>query len=103
MTSISPSYYAAGATPSQYVLEGHGFLNIPADAVGLLSDSNNNPTEHRYQQATYRSYTIVVESDNRAVLTYNAAQAVNANTYLGCIVSPDGSVLYWENTTRPLP
>ena len=85
------------------MLVGYGFLLLPNNAVGIISFSNDNPLQFRYTLSAYHTYSILVESDSRAILTFNDSSAVGSNSYLGGIVSHDGSELYWVNNTKPLP
>lgn len=49
------------------------------------------------------TYRITSQSDTSLTLEQNLHFTHNMPTYLGAIVSLDGSVIYWVNDTRPLP
>lgn len=81
---------------------GSGFHGLPGNAVGILSYSNADPLSYRYDINPSRSYRLVVNSDNSLTAYHNEAVEPAADNYLGAIVSPDGSVVYWVNESRPL-
>lgn len=105
VTEISPAYYATFPTSgtSVYRLKGFGFNSIPAGAVGRLSYSNNNPQAYKEDDTGIHSYSIEVVSNNEIIARKNSPTYTVGDTYLGCICSADGSVVYWTNETKPLP
>lgn len=85
------------------MVSGANFLNIQADAVGILSSDNDNPLMFNNNHTSSVTYRIVNQSDNSLTLEQNLHFAHNTPTYLGALVSQDGAVVYWVNDTRPLP
>ena len=104
VSEISPTYYAAGFLSPHFDIKGLYFDLLPADSLGTLSYSNNNPEDYRYDTAASRIFTIDVIDSNHAVLTVSngGPNGYTGNFYLGCIVSADRSQLFWVNDTRPL-
>lgn len=103
MTSINPTYYAANILNSGFVLEGIGFDMIPMDAVGIYSNSNDDPLVFRNSAAAVNLYDIVAKSSTRLEFVCQAPTTNHQANYLGAIVSKDRQSVYWVNNTRPLP
>ena len=59
---ITPAYYAKNVVTGSFNLIGEGFENIPADAVGVWSEFNDDPLYHRYSQSDSVLFTVNVET-----------------------------------------
>jgi hypothetical protein len=68
-----------------------------------MSHDNSNPLEFISNPEPHRKYYIVSKNDRELTLEDHGPFDLQANTYLGCLVSADATTVYWENTTRPLP
>lgn len=100
---ISPAYYAeVTADYAPFEIFGAGFDELPADAVGLLSVDNDKPLMYREISGSRYLQTIIEKSDTRMLMQGFVAHTFS-NIYLGAILSADKSVVYWVNTSRPLP
>ena len=87
-----------------YELEGTGFGRIPMDAVGLSSTNNGNPRQYLNQIGqTDLTFYIESKTNTRMVLRVMEEKSHSLARYLGCIASPDGQEVYWENNSQPLP
>lgn len=100
--SITPTYYAENIGDIQYELTGY-FENLPDDAIGLLSDNNNNPIKYIDDDRKFHLFSIKEKNERRIVMAQQTTGAHTFNSYLGAIVSADRKTIYWENTTRPMP
>ena len=103
MEGVSPTYYAAGATPLEFNVDGTGFGLIPDDAIGIKAYSNDNPLQFKDQTNTQYLYDIVGRTSRRMVLVMESPTVSGVSCYLGAIVSNDRQTVYWVNETRPLP
>lgn len=102
----SPTYHEGHyAEPSYYEfgVYGKGLNLLPDDCVGILATDNDNPLENIESTAADRLEVLVSKTYNSAVFRYASQHWVNANLYLGAIVSADRSTIYWTNTSKPLP
>lgn len=99
---VTPTYYASGQIERTFSLSGSGFLGIPPDAIGVLSNSNDDPLIWLYQAGGFRFATVNV-IDDRQMIVDNEEHAISANVYLGAIVSADKQTIYWRNDSKPLP
>ena len=79
------------------------FDTVPDNAVGIYSVNNDNPLENRFNVSPTRSYSIEEKSYDRMTLKRRSTEPIAGTIYLGGIISPDGSVVYWVNNTKPLP
>lgn len=87
----------------QFELRGKYFDLLPDDAVITLSSNNDLPQEYRYSTGTVNVAEIIEKSSTRLLVKTTYDSPYGSAKYVGAIVSNDRSVLYWENTTRPLP
>ena len=101
--NITPDYYAIGVSPDEYIIDGKNLDIIPSNALGIFAYNNDDPLRFRYDTADNHSYKIVEQSYSRMVLRHITGGTLGSDTYLGGIVSPDGSIVYWVNETKPLP
>ena len=101
--SVEPNYYAKGQQSGGFVLIGENLDTIPSDAIGVYSDNNNIPLQHRYDREPYRVFKIIEQTQNKLTLHPKETTTLLGSVYLGGIVSLDGKTVYWENNTRPLP
>ena len=76
---------------------------IPADAIGIYSHDNDNPLEFQHDEAAYRLFSIVEQSESTLRLRPQTVSTIHTPVYLGGIVSQDRETIYWVNTSRPLP
>ena len=101
--TISPSYYASAQSVREAHLYGQKMFNLPSDAVGIRSNSNDDPLVQLYMTGERYTYELQVVNDNEIV----AALAVDASssqpTYFSAIVSRDRTRVYWQNETKPIP
>lgn len=86
-----------------YVLIGENFRYVPDNAIGVYSSSNAFPQAHVDTQFDADIFDIIEKSDNRMVLRARVPRNADYNQYLGCVLSSDRSIIYWTNTTSPLP
>lgn len=100
MESISPTYYAGGIDPLTFVLTGR-FGSLPERVVGIRSSHNATPLEQLDKTDDAHTYDIAI-SGNSLVATLRGTAHTNVPCYFSAIVSPDRSVIYWVNETRPL-
>lgn len=99
---INPTYYArTSEEPTNFEVLGLGFDEIPNDAVGLIGVSNDEPLRYKDVEGTRYLMAIVEKSDTRMLL--QTEPHVFSNIFLGAIISADRTMVYWVNTTRPLP
>ena len=84
-------------------MEGDRFVIIPDDAIGVLASENDTPLENRYSNVDMNLYNILEKSNNSIRLSAREAAGHAKDCYLGAIVSSDRSIVYWTNTSRPLP
>ena len=84
-------------------MRGSGFGILRNGALGKISYDNDAPLSFRYDNQDTHTFDVEVISNTEAVLRYRQTAAPSPYNYLGCIVSFDGSVVYWVNETRPLP
>lgn len=103
MTEILPNYYADGEDVTGYALSGEGFLEIPNDAIGVLARDNDAPLAEKDATTPSWLFDITSKTDTMMVLAPREGGYHSFASYLGAVVSPDRSVVYWENKTRPLP
>lgn len=103
MTEITPTYYAANVEGREYTLRGFGFSSIPADAVGIIAYDNDQRFSFRNTTDPRLLFDITEVNEFDIVLQQRQEGAHSTDTYLGAILSADRSIVYWENTTRPLP
>lgn len=82
---------------------GHGFMNLPGNAVAIIASSNDNPLEYKDLLDNNYIFTISERSDERIVFVHTTTSATSRDYYIGAIVSRDRSVVYWVNESRPLP
>lgn len=105
--SITPLYYAEpGNFQPRFEIQGRGLLQIPANAVARWSLYNDNPTWA--QTGTWEGgvFAILDRTDTSIVFRASTNHTYDLNDvpfYLGCITSPDGSIVYWINNSQPLP
>lgn len=76
---------------------------IPLNAVGVLSNTNDDPTRNVGTTYDTLTYDIVSKSSTQLSLRVRVESAWGQPLYLGAITSPDGSEIYWVNNTKPLP
>lgn len=103
MFDVSPNYYAKNTQPSEFILKGLNFDLIPDNAIGIYSRNNNDPLQYIQEEEDIRLYTIIEKSDTSLTLHHKTTSDVSVNVYLGGIVSPDRTIVYWVNNTKPLP
>lgn len=84
-------------------MTGGGFKYIPADAVGLIAYTNNNPMEYLTDTDPIHLYDIEVLNSNEIRATHRVPNKPGRRSFLGAIVSADREVVYWVNDTNPLP
>ena len=97
--TISPAYYATGEQDRGYVVKGSGFMSIPMDAVGIMSDNKVEPLKLIDSTNPRFLYSVNVRTDTRLELMPMQSATHNAPVYLGGIVSNDRSVVYYVNET----
>lgn len=102
MLGITPTYYAGGSRERKFELIGSGFTSIPTDAVGVLSQGNNDPLMWARDTEPFKLATVEVIDDTKAIVD-NGVHNLGNNTYLGGIVSNNRQIVYWVNNTKPLP
>lgn len=64
--------------------------------------TNDDPLEYRDTTVPRALMYIVEQSDTRIVLRSPEAAVHNLSS-LGALLSADRSIVYWTNTTNPLP
>lgn len=101
--SITPTYYAAEERVTQYVLQGRGFLDLPDNAVGVMSTNNDNPLMLRDNHGVNNNYRIVSKTREELVMEQIQMGTHDTPNYLGGILSEDRTTVYWVNETKPLP
>lgn len=101
--SLSPDYYAEGATDNGYILTGLRLDRIPSDAVGIIAYVNGTPLAERDTNILKNMYRISSQSSTSLTLVNRGTDPHYQPTYLGAIVSADRSIVYWVNTSNPLP
>lgn len=86
-----------------FVVAGYNLDQIPLDAIGILAISNSAPLQ--FLDTMVSAYIIPIADLQQNSLSLRQAEVhnVGAPSYLGCIVSPDRSVVYWVNNNGPLP
>lgn len=88
---------------SNYSLSGTGFALIPEGSIGIISGNNNDPLQFLNDLTENRIYDITKLDEVTAVLSQRVEYLYGSATYLGAIVSPDRTQIYWVNDTKPLP
>lgn len=101
--SVSPTYYAAGIYNAEFSLSGRGFASIPSDAIAILSPRNSDPLYYRFVMDSDVSCILEMKTGTEMRFVQTTEHSHNYPLYLGAILSPDRSVVYWENTSHPLP
>lgn len=101
MDSVTPPYYADGTSKIEFIVRGSGFLGLPSNARGLAAYRNDMPLQYIDSQAEHFPVFEVV-SDNELIIGYENEQR-HSRLFLGAIIKNDGSEVFWENNTRPLP
>ena len=76
---------------------------IPYDAIGIYANDNVNPLLFRYSTSNDVVYAITERTDNFIKLQAIEPSESHGNNYLGAIVSKDRSIVYWTNTSKPIP
>ena len=100
--SISPNYYAAGENIAEFELIGGGFDLLPDDAIGNISENNNNPLDNLAAGGAYYHPAIIERTDKRIVFR-GVSHNYPRPYYLGAIVSSDKQIIYWRNESSPIP
>lgn len=102
---ITPNYYAAttGGIAFKFDIVGQGFPLIPNDAIGVMSEDNDNPLLRKDTTDPVYMLPIVDRTANTMTLTSTAVAGHGVPYYLGAIVSADRNVVYWINDSKPLP
>lgn len=85
------------------MLHGHGFSAIPANAVGVLASTDDDPLAFRESQEVRQTFDIIVESDSELRCVPRTKYTHAVAIYLGAILSDDRTEVVWVNETRPLP
>ena len=98
--AVTPTYYDIVYTTIRYHfdVEGSWLTNLPDDARGWFSASNDTPMMGIQNGWSIR---LVEKSFNHAKFEVN--ERFQRKVYLGCITSADGETVYWVNNTQPLP
>lgn len=99
---MSPSYYAEGNHRPVFEVAGHGLLSIPWDAVGVISNDNNDPLIFKDRLDSF-IYTVLTGRSNERLDFIQPENHYYTSFYLGAIVSADRQTVYWVNRSRPLP
>lgn len=84
-------------------LEGVNFDQIPSDAVGVMSEFNNDPLNRKDTTSPIYVLNIVEKTGNRMILRAGGSADHSTPFYLGAILSADRETIYWVNETKPLP
>lgn len=84
------------------MLSGRYLDQIPDGAIGFLGTQNAHPTNHIGSDLTQWQVPIVSKTATEIVLEQDRSYTLGMS-FLGCIASLDGSVIYWINDTSPLP
>lgn len=71
--------------------------------LGVFSSDNNDPMMHLLDHTAINSYLVIERSDTELVFGRRSSQATSEPTYFGGICAPDGSEIYWQNDSKPLP
>lgn len=84
-------------------MSGVNFDLIPDDAVGVMAFDNDDPMH--WADVRPAAFSVPIESKSETIILLKQAGSFEhtASLYLGCIVSNDGSSVYWVNEKRPLP
>lgn len=84
-------------------MTGHGFLNIPEDALGIFASDNNNPLQYIDTDVNEWLFELSIIDDTQLTATCIHPNIHTGSNYLGAIVSADRQTVYWINNTNPLP
>lgn len=103
MNEISPTYYAAGRFQLDFMIYGENLELIPDDALACGSYQNNRPLEHIHDNIHSYDVMSIVERGDGFIRFTGDESVTRSPEYLGVIRSADESLIYWINTTRPLP
>lgn len=102
--NIAPAYYASITdVRARFVLSGSGFEDLPSDAVGLVSTSNNDPLREINSTLTSVILPLDVLSNTSLIAEHAEIHSIRVPFYVGAIVSADRQTIYWVNDTKPLP
>lgn len=69
----------------------------------MIAYDNAAPLQYLENMNPSRQYSLEIVSDGFLIATHVSDVAPTGESYLGGIVSPDGTQVYWVNDTRPLP
>lgn len=76
---------------------------VPNNAVGILATNNDNPLEYKDQVFEGWLFKLDERTKNTMVLSQVRPGPHDFPSYLGAILSPDRTEVYWVNNSRPLP
>lgn len=82
-------------------MRGHGFNNIPNDAIATMAFHGNNIDVYRHSESPDVLWVIVSKTDNEMLLRQMQSKTYNYGNFIGCIVSNDRETLYWLNHNPP--
>jgi hypothetical protein len=86
-----------------FSLSGERFIGLPVGALGVLAIRNDNPLERQYSNYDSDLFRITEKTNTSLKLVSRSPSAHTIPVFLGAIVSPDRSWVYWQNDTNPLP
>jgi hypothetical protein len=78
-------------------------MKLPDDAVAVPSYLNDNPLVVQHTTVPSTLMTIVSRTDTHMIVAASDMARHNNKLYLGALLSKDRRVIYWVNTSKPLP
>ena len=85
------------------LIEGYSFGQIEDGAIAVGSSDNENPLMFKDTENDRFVFDLTIVDGNNIVAVPRNAQAHQDSFYIGAIVSPDRSIVYWVNDMKPLP
>lgn len=101
--SISPTYYASGIYKLEFEVIGSGFDNLPVGIMATPSRENDNPLMYLKTTSPGAFMDLTERSDTRLVFSAPESYNHTVELYLGCICSAGRDVIYFVNSSNPLP
>lgn len=100
---ITPTYYASGRWNPEFELRGQNFDLIPDDAMGIISNDNDDPLKLVGEGTRRTQLTIVERGEGYLKLQSNTAHSYDGDFYLGVLMKRSTLEYFWINDTKPLP